>query len=138
MFKKKKRKSKINLREKNIKVKTLDRYWAIAVKTRDNWKCVYCGNNKRDELEAHHIRARKHSEVKFDLDDGVTLCKPYKGCSGHYKAHHSYEMKEWIKDYIGRKKYEELDRRSYQVKKWSSLEKRDLLRNFKEYLKENE
>jgi hypothetical protein len=47
-------------------------------------------------------------------------------------------MKEWIKDYIGRKKYEELDRRSYQVKKWSSLEKRDLLRNFKEYLKENE
>jgi hypothetical protein len=134
----KKRKSKINLREKNIKVKTLDRYWSIAVKTRDNWKCVYCGNNKRDELEAHHIRARKHSEVKFDLDDGITLCKPYKGCSGHYKAHHSYEMKEWIKDYIGRKKYDELDRRSYQIKKWTPLEKRDLLKYFKEFVKENE
>jgi hypothetical protein len=137
MFKKKKRKSKINLREKNIKIKTLDVYWAKCIKARDK-KCVYCGNTNMSELEAHHIRARKHSEVKFDLDDGVTLCKPYKGCSGHYKAHHSYEMKEWIKDYIGRKKYEELDRRSYQVKKWSSLEKRDLLRNFKEYLKENE
>ena len=133
---KKKRKSKISLREKNIKIKTLDGYWSKCIKARDK-KCVYCGNTNISELEAHHIRGRRHSEVKFDLKDGIALCKPYKGCSGHYRAHHEYEMKEWIKDYIGRDLYEELDRRSYQVKRWTPLEKRDLLNHFKEFLKEN-
>jgi hypothetical protein len=132
----KKKKSKISLREKNIKIATLDKYWAKCIKARDK-KCVYCGNKKMEELEAHHIRGRRHSEVKFDLKDGVTLCKPLKGCSGHYKAHHDYEMKEWIKDYIGRDVYEDLDRRSYQVKKWQPIEKRNLLNYFKNYLKEH-
>jgi len=133
---KKKRKSKINLREKNIKIATLMAYWSRCIKARDK-KCVYCGNTNISELEAHHIKKRVHSAVKFDLKDGVALCKFMKGCNGHWRAHHEYEMKEWIKDYIGRDLYDKLDRRSYQVKKWTPLEKRDLLNYFKEYLKEN-
>lgn len=128
---------KIKIRERNIKVATLLKYWAIAVKTRDNWKCVYCGNDKREELEAHHIRKRVHSSVKFDLDDGVTLCKFMKGCNGHWRAEHEYEMKQWIINYIGKEKYEDLERRSYQIKKYTPLEKRNLLNYFKAYLKEN-
>lgn len=133
----KKRKNKISLREKNIKITTLMAYWSRCIKARDK-KCVYCGNKKIEELESHHIRKRGHSAVKFRLDNGISLCKPFKGCEGHLKAHNTYEMKEWIKDYIGRDLYEELDRLSYQVKKWSPLEKRELLNYFKEYLKENE
>ena len=135
---KKKRKSKISLREKNIKVTTLLHYWAIAVKTRDNWKCIYCGNDKREELEAHHIKKRVHSAVKFDLDDGATLCKFMKGCNGHWRVEHEYEMKQWIINWVGKEKYEELDRRSYGIKKWTPLEKREILNKLKEFIKENQ
>ncbi len=131
-----KRKSKISLRERNIKIATLAAYWAKCIKARDK-KCVYCGNTNIAELESHHIIERRHSIVKFNLENGITICKAFKGCEAHMKAHHTYEMKEWIKDYIGRDKYEELDRKSFQVKKFTPLEKRSLLNYFKKYLEEN-
>ena len=132
----KKRKNKISLREKNIKITTLMGYWAKCIKVRDK-KCVYCGNTNISELEAHHIKKRVHSAVKFDLKDGVALCKFMKGCNGHWRAEHEYEMKQWIKDYIGKEVYDDLDRKACEIKKWTPLEKRDLLNYFKEYLKEN-
>ncbi len=132
----KKRKSKISGRERNLKAKTLAQYWSLAVKIRDK-KCVYCGNKKIEELEAHHIIKRRHAITKYDLKNGITLCKPFKGCNGHRRAHNEYEMKQWIINYIGKEKYDDLEKRSYQIKRWTPLEKRDLLNYFKAYIKEN-
>lgn len=48
--------------------------WRIEVKDRDEWKCQHCGSDKN--LHAHHIIRWKQDETKrFDLDNGVTLCK---------------------------------------------------------------
>ena len=69
--------------------------WIKAVKKRDNYKCVKCGDNYK--LEAHHIKgvsvllelfnittlnkARETKEL-WDINNGITLCKK---C--HYKIH---------------------------------------------------
>jgi hypothetical protein len=53
--------------------KKLDELWAIKVKDRDFHRCQYngCCNPGTD---AHHIFGRGDS-VRFDLDNGITLCR---------------------------------------------------------------
>lgn len=56
-------------------------YWSIAVKKRDNYKCVECDSS--ENLHSHHIKPKSlYPELRYDLDNGVTLCK-----SCHFKIH---------------------------------------------------
>lgn len=49
------------------------RRWRKAVKDRDGWKCVNCGNDKM--VGAHHIVPWNVSEeLRFELSNGITLC----------------------------------------------------------------
>ena len=48
--------------------------WRIAVFTRDNRKCVWCGSGKN--IEADHIkRFADYPELRFAIDNGRTLCR---------------------------------------------------------------
>lgn len=59
------------------------RLWRTAVFTRDNHKCVWCGNDKSGELQADHIQTfADFPELRLAIDNGRTLCKL---C--HYKRH---------------------------------------------------
>jgi hypothetical protein len=50
--------------------------WRNKVLTRDNYLCVRCGSSE-DKLNAHHIKAFiKYPELRFDVDNGISLCKP--------------------------------------------------------------
>jgi 5-methylcytosine-specific restriction endonuclease McrA len=50
------------------------RAWAIAVKKRDNFRCVFCGSEQN--LEAHHIYSfASFRELRFDLFNGLTVCR---------------------------------------------------------------
>lgn len=50
------------------------REWRKEVLKRDEYKCTKCNNKKR--LEAHHIKKfSKYKELRFELDNGITLCK---------------------------------------------------------------
>jgi 5-methylcytosine-specific restriction endonuclease McrA len=87
--------------------------WSRAVKTRDGFKCAHCGS--RNNLESHHIFSRRHAMTKYNIDNGITLCKY---C--HKNIEKNYEMKQWLINYIGRDKYDELDRLHYENKRWSA------------------
>ena len=55
--------------------------WRIAVFERDNYTCQFCGdrngNGKNVYLQADHIKPwSTHKELRLDLDNGRTLCKP--------------------------------------------------------------
>lgn len=47
--------------------------WVKSVKTRDGWKCVDCGSTEK--LHAHHVKRWKHHpDLRYDIDNGKTLC----------------------------------------------------------------
>ena len=48
--------------------------WSEEVKKKDDYKCVRCGSE--ENLHSHHIKGwYSHPELRFDLSNGMTLCK---------------------------------------------------------------
>lgn len=49
--------------------------WMLSVKRRDGWKCMITNQDCKGRLEAHHIlRWTEYPELRFDLNNGITLC----------------------------------------------------------------
>ena len=62
----------------NILIRNSSEYklWRTAVFERDNYTCVWCGDNKGGNLEADHIKPfAQYPELRFAIDNGRTLCK---------------------------------------------------------------
>lgn len=51
--------------------------WSIAVFKRDHFKCKTCGiHGQRGQIVAHHIIPwSSNKELRFDVSNGVTLCR---------------------------------------------------------------
>jgi 5-methylcytosine-specific restriction endonuclease McrA len=48
----------------------------LAVRERDSYTCQQCGAQERP-VDAHHIKAWTISpSQRYDLTNGITLCKP--------------------------------------------------------------
>lgn len=90
---------------KKPSVKTLrnkaDALWGKAVRQRDG-ACRRCG--KTEVLQAAHIISRRYKATRWDLDNGIALCR---GCH-HWNHHFPVEYDWWIRELIGEKKYESL------------------------------
>lgn len=49
--------------------------WRKNVKNRDGWKCKISNSDCSGRLEAHHILPwRSHPELRYEINNGITLC----------------------------------------------------------------
>ena len=65
-------------RDEHYRIMTTFEYrlWRKAVFERDNYTCVWCGDNRGGNLEADHIQTfMEYPELRFAIDNGRTLCK---------------------------------------------------------------
>lgn len=70
-----------------LKLTKEDKEWAIKVKDRDGWACVICGS---EELpNAHHLIVRENHSVKFDINNGLTLCPKHHFFCRRVSAHNN-------------------------------------------------
>lgn len=81
--------------------------WRIAVFERDRYTCQCCGDKRGGNLEAHHINNYSSNELlRFDIDNGITLCGKchnprYKGSfHNEYgtKDNNEHQLKEYIEN----------------------------------------
>ncbi len=55
--------------------------WRHKIYEQDNWECIECGS--KENIIAHHVLSfADYPELRFDLDNGVTMCR-----SCHIKLH---------------------------------------------------
>lgn len=94
--------------------KKADDAWSKAVKERDGHKCAYCG--KTEYLNSHHIFSRKHMGLRWDLDNGITLCSGHHNFSTTFSAHKTpVEFIEWLKERNGEEWYQKLRSKAKQL-----------------------
>lgn len=59
-----------------IRMSMESKLWRQSVFERDNYTCIWCGDNKGGNLEADHIKPfALFPELRFVIDNGRTLCK---------------------------------------------------------------
>lgn len=61
----------------NRRDETAQKAWRAKIFQRDGYTCQCCGDAKGGNLNAHHIVPHsKDKSIAWDLDNGITLCKP--------------------------------------------------------------
>lgn len=77
-------------KNKLMRNKVIYEEWRNAVFLRDNYICQNCGkqngNGTTVHLQAHHIKLFSiYVECRFDVNNGITLCKPCHLLEHHHK-----------------------------------------------------
>jgi len=73
----------INLENERIRHSLEWKIWRDEVYRKDNWTCRICGKKCKKDIVAHHIKLFSNfPELRFSVDNGITLCR-----SCHTKIH---------------------------------------------------
>lgn len=61
--------------------------WRMNVFVRDNFECQKCFQERGKYITAHHIKSFAHyPDLRFDINNGITLCENCHSLTDNYKA----------------------------------------------------
>lgn len=85
--------------------KKLDKLWSEYVRKRDNCNCQKCKKVYGQSVSPHHAFGRRHRAVRWDVDNGVSLCY---FCHIQWAHRDSAGFTEWFKNHVGEDVYNRL------------------------------
>ena len=112
----------------------LDTLWAIIIKQRADYKCEKSG--KTTYLNSHHIFSRSNMSVRWDLDNGICLNAGWHTLKTESVHKSPIEFIEWLKDERGIEWYNRLRLKANQIKKWTTEEMKEKIKEFKGMIEE--
>lgn len=111
----------------------LDTAWSELVKLRAGMKCEYCG--KTTTLNSHHIYSRSKKSMRWNPDNGVSLCVAHHVFSSTFSAHKtSLEFADWIRNKKGDKYIDNLRLKANSISKLFKFEKEILLEDLRKQI----
>ena len=111
-------------RSKRTLTRLLDKEVSRVVRLRGS--CARC--NKCTMLQCAHIFSRRNMAVRFDLLNCIPLCYP---CHMYWAHKEPIRFNDFVKEWLGEHKFNELKARANSVKKWTLDEMDDLLKTLK-------
>lgn len=118
------RKAKTNLMDR------LDQHWRDQVRERDNWKCRKCGRKKNQwTLEAHHVAARRLMPTRWELLNGLSMCKL--PCHD-WVTNNPDEGRTWACEVLGEDPYNAVVTLARGVARYTMEDLEELLKAFKD------
>ena len=72
-----------------------DQLWSLAVKYDWGHKCAICGNG--GDLNSHHLIPRHHYGTRYDLNNGICLCRRcHQFCPDHSPHQNAAGFVSWL------------------------------------------
>jgi hypothetical protein len=112
----------------NIKVDKQDQLFSKMIRERDA-QCVFCGKGSDWQLQNSHFWGRGHKATRFDPENCDALCFT---CHMSNEGNKQGFYRTWKLSQLGKKRYEALEARHYQTKKYGAYEKPLLFKILKE------
>lgn len=126
-----KRKQKTG-RGKTDYIKKLDKVFSLYIRLRDAYpngmfRCISCGQIKPfSQADAGHYFSRTHMNTRYDEDNVNSECR----FCNRFKADHLISYRENLIKRIGEQRYDNLEWKSHQTKKWSDFELKELIKYY--------
>ena len=72
-----------------------DSLWSLAVRIDWAYRCAICDH--RGNLNSHHLIPRQHTATRYDLQNGICLCKRcHQFCPKRSPHQHGEGFRQWL------------------------------------------
>ena len=129
---------KVKIQRRTDYIKKLDRVFSEYIRLRDTmpsgmFKCISCGKIKPySQADCGHYHSRTHMSTRYDEENCNAECR---ACN-RFCADHLVGYRNNLIAKIGENRYNVLEWRAHQMKKWSDFELKELIKHYQAKIKD--
>ena len=128
----------VKIQRRTDYIKKLDRVFSEYIRLRDTmpngmFRCISCGKIKPySQADCGHYHSRTHMSTRFDEENANAECR---SCN-RFCADHLVGYRKNLIAKIGEHRYNVLEWRAHQTKKWSDFELKELIKHYQAKIKD--